>query len=342
MNDCRIYVIIVICLLCGSCQLADTPHPPPHYAGTQDAINSVAEEWERTRPRVADDIVLSKQLAYNQHTLDDIYPYRDTTRSFQWEKIKELLAIVENINREEDVHWAIFRNYKNMNGEAALVKKFNRDAYKRVADTLGLSRYQSVPLYLLNDTVTPEIYGKDGEPVRFIKQVGSFAEVAPAYSGGVWYTPMRYIKLLPDSINYFSKVVMVDRKNQNIATLQQLAPGKWDIKSMNPATTGRFAPPYAQPTPIGMYLAQEKRAKMLFLKDGSAEIGGFAPYATRFTNGAYIHGVPSNVPQTGIIEYSSTLGTIPRSHMCVRNASSHAKFIYDWGPVNETIIFVLE
>ncbi|MEO3497874.1 L,D-transpeptidase, partial [Phocaeicola vulgatus] len=29
-------------------------------------------------------------------------------------------------------------------------------------------------------------------------------------------------------------------------------------------------------------------------------------------------------------------------HMCVRNATSHAKFIFEWAPVNETIIFVLE
>ena len=79
---------------------------------------------------------------------------------------------------------------------------------------------------------------------------------------------------------------------------------------------------------------------MIFLKDGSAATGGFAPYASRFNNGGYIHGVPTNAPATGIIEYSYTLGTIPRSHMCVRNATSHAKFIFEWAPVNETIIFV--
>ena len=67
-----------------------------------------------------------------------------------------------------------------------------------------------------------------------------------------------------------------------------------------------------------------------------------APYANRFTNGAYIHGVPVNAPRKSLIEYSPSLGTIPRSHMCVRNATSHAQFVYDWAPVNETIVFVLE
>ena len=111
---------------------------------------------------------------------------------------------------------------------------------------------------------------------------------------------------------------------------------------MNPATTGRHHPPYAQETPLGIFVLQEKKVKMIFLKDGSADTGGFAPYASRFHNGGYIHGVPTNAPATYLLEYSQTLGTIPRSHMCVRNATSHAKFIFDWAPVNETIIFVLE
>ena len=38
---------------------------------------------------------------------------------------------------------------------------------------------------------------------------------------------------------------------------------------------------------------------MIFLKDGSAATGGFAPYASRFNNGGYIHGVPTNAPATG-------------------------------------------
>lgn len=85
-----------------------------------------------------------------------------------------------------------------------------------------------------------------------------------------------------------------------------------------------------------------KKTRMIFLKDGSTATGGFAPYASRFSDGGYIHGVPVNEPRKALIEYSPSLGTTPRSHMCVRNATSHSKFIFDWAPVNETIIFVLE
>ena len=68
---------------------------------------------------------------------------------------------------------------------------------------------------------------------------------------------------------------------------------------MNLATTGQHRPPYAQETPLGMFFLQEKKTKMIFLKDGSAATGGFAPYASRFNNGGYIHGVPTKHRQQG-------------------------------------------
>ncbi len=111
---------------------------------------------------------------------------------------------------------------------------------------------------------------------------------------------------------------------------------------MNPSTTGRHLPPYAQETPLGMFVLQEKKAKMVFLKRRFERNGRLCSLCESFHGGAYIHGVPVNAPRKTQIEYSPSLGTTPRSHMCVRNATSHAKFIYDWAPVNETIIFVLE
>ncbi len=248
---------------------------------------------------------------------------------------------MESIQKEPS-QWAILQNYKNRNGEAPLVKVFKRDAYKRVSDTLGVERYQSVPLYLMTDTVTPEIYGRDGSLVR-IKAMGKdskFARIQTVYDGEEWYAPRKYIKQIGDTV-VFDKAIFVDRHNQNIATLEHVG-SKWLVRSMNPATTGQYHPPYAQETPLGMYVLQEKKSRMIYLVDGSKETGGFAPYANRFTNGAYIHGVPVNAPRKSLIEYSPSLGTIPRSHMCVRNATSHARFVYDWAPVNETIVFVLE
>lgn len=47
---------------------------------------------------------------------------------------------------KKPAQWCILQNYKNRNGEAPLVKSFKRDAYKRIADTLGVERYQGIPL----------------------------------------------------------------------------------------------------------------------------------------------------------------------------------------------------
>lgn len=309
---------------------------------SEDTIQTMAEKKPAPPPELtADDIVISKELLYNKYTLDDVYPYKDTTRSFKWEAIKEQLAFIENIQRDTNIRWVVMQNYKNRNREAPLVHKYRRNAYKRIADTLGVERYQSVPLYLPSDTLIPERYGPDGTLARIEKEVGSFVMISPATIEGKWLVPPRYIKQLPDS-TVFHHAIFVDRGDQNITTLERISEGKWIVRSMNPATTGRHRPPYAQETPLGLFLLQEKKQRMVFLKDGSKETGGFAPYASRFTNGAYIHGVPVNVPQKALIEYSYSLGTTPRSHMCVRNATSHSEFIYKWAPTQQTVIIVIE
>ena len=279
----------------------------------------------------------------DQYTLKDEYKYGKTERSFQWDKIKERLTLLESY--QQDRHrWAVLRNYKNRNGQAPLVKGYRRNEYGRTADSLGVERYQGIPFYTPDDTLKPVIYGRDGNLVRILAECdsSSFLQVQTVYPEmKEWLVPARYVKELADTAQ-FVKAVFVDRHNQNIATLEQAEGGKWLIRSMHPATTGRFRPPYAQPTPLGLYLLQEKKYKMIYLKDGSPDTGGFAPYANRFTCGAYIHGVPVPHPGKNMIEYSYSLGTTPRSHMCVRNVTSHSKFIYNWGLINKTVVFVLE
>lgn len=287
-----------------------------------------------------EDILIRQELLYDKYTLDSVYPYKDTTRVFQMEKIKTGLAVIETALLKKS-SWGILQNRKNMNGEAVNARNFKRNKYKLITDSLGIERYQGIPLYLLSDTVTPERYAMDGSLVKISDDTTKFVKASTVFFEGDWYISRKYIKPIEIDTLYFKKVIFVDRSNQNIMTLEKVD-SEWLIRSMNPATTGVYRPPYAHPTPLGIFVVQEKKSKMIFLKDGSTETGGFAPYASRFCNGAYIHGVPSNVPRTTIIEYSQTLGTIPRSHMCVRNASSHAEFVYNWAPVYESLVFVIE
>lgn len=305
----------------------------------QDSLVTYKPKPKRIDP---DSIIIEKALVFEKYTMEDVYPYKDTTRVFQWDKIRKSLALIDSIQQEQN-SWGILQNYRNKNGEAVLVRNYKRNAYKRIADSLGVERYQSVPLFLPTDSLVAECYGRDGSLVKFLGNVSDtsrFLKVETVHSKGEWLVPKKYVKLIGDTI-LFKKVVFVDVTNQNIATLEK-DQGKWLVKSMNPATTGVHRPPHAQETPTGLFVVQEKKSKMFFVVDGTTDIAGFAPHASRFTNGAYVHGVPVNLPRTEPIEYSRTLGTTPRSHMCVRNASSHAKFVYDWASVNKSLVFVID
>lgn len=285
-------------------------------------------------------INIEKDLQYDQHTLADTFPYKDTVRFFQWDKIREQLRIVDSIQLQPTT-WGVLQNKSNVNGEAPLVKDWHRNEYKRVADRNGVERHQSIPLYSLDDSQTPDVYGRDGSPVRIINtDTTDRMTVEMINFEGRWSVPVKYVKNLSDSVS-FHRVAMVDRTMQTIMTLEKEG-DTWFVRSMNPATTGAHNPPYAHETPLGIYVVIQKKPKMFYTHDGSSELAGYAPWASRFTQGGYIHGVPVNDPNGKPIEYGWSLGTTPRSHMCVRNATSHAKFVYDWAKLYNSLVVVIE
>ncbi len=332
-----IFTLILIGVLSCKNDVSDTNNTSLAH----DSLKKPEKEIKIEKKLItAADIVLKKELGYDKYTLEDQYPYKDTTRVFQWEKIKDKLAFIENFQSEK-ITYAILQNYKNQNREAPTVKKFVRNEYTRVTDTLGVERYQSAPLYVVGETDAPTIYGRDGSLVKLISSdTLDMVRVEGISFSGTWDVPKRYIKTLGDSLQ-FKHIAFVDVTNQNIAFIEKVDK-EWIIRSMNPATSGVHKPPYAMETPVGMFIIQEKKAKMLFYKDGTTELGGFAPWASRFTNGGYIHGVPTNDPNGSIIEHSASLGTTPRSHMCVRNASSHAKYIYDNAKTLQSLVIVID
>src|SRR5699024_12104586 len=158
-----------------------------------------AEEYEKNRPREAKDIKIEKDLSYDQYTLEDEYDYEDTTRQFQWDKIKEKLAYIENFQKSNKFY-VVLQNYRNMNQEAPLVKNFHRNEYKLVSDSLGVERYQSVPLYEPGDDSAPILYGRDGSLVE-LKSSDTIAMVKLEGISfeGEWEIPKRYVKKIGES-----------------------------------------------------------------------------------------------------------------------------------------------
>ncbi len=281
---------------------------------------------------------IEKALQYNQHTLKDHYKYKKTVRQIQWNKISQKLdslLILEEIATE----FGALNNYKNKNGLAPLVNSFKHNAYKHVVDKNGTKRDQGIPFYRTDNLSAPECYGKDGALVWILRDSADYLVIVPAEFDGVWLVPSKYVDRLP--VRRFTKTIFVDRTNQNIVTLEQTDTA-WLVRSMNPATTGVRRPPYRQETPTGIFVVRSKTTSMMFTKDGNSELAGYAPWASRFSGGGYIHGVPVNYPNKKVSEFSWSLGTVPRSHMCVRSATSHSKFIYDWASTDRALIIIYD
>lgn len=283
---------------------------------------------------------IERALEYDKYTLADTFKYGKTVRHIQWEKVRDAIGRVEKMQAGAP-KWGVLQNKNNSNGESPLVKEWHRDEYKRVADDNNLERYQSAPLYGLDDSKTPVLYGRDGSPVKIIAEdsMGRLTVETVNFEGR-WSVPAKYVKVL-DEETKFGHVIVVDRTMQAVITLEHDG-DRWLVRSINPATTGAHNPPYQQPTPLGIHVVQEKKPKMFYTGDGNSTIVGFAPWASRFSSGGYVHGVPVNNPHGQPIEFGATLGTIPRSHMCVRNATSHAKFVYDWAPTLKSLVVVIE
>ena len=97
-------------------------------------------------------------------------------------------------------------------------------------------------------------------------------------------------------------------------------------------------------------MTQGKSTRFYYYQDGTTNIDGYAPWALRFSGGGYLHGVPrrihmdanGNWNDPGPAESLSTLGTTPQSHMCVRNFTSFAKFMYDRFVPNGSAVIVFE
>lgn len=137
----RAVLFSIFCLVALSHCTTKTDRPA---SGEMPEADSILVEKAVETDTVPKEIVIEKDLLYDQHTLADSYPYKDTTRSFQWDKIRERLTWLESIQKESAT-WAILQNYRNKNGEAPLVRNYHRDFYRRIADSLGVERFQGVP-----------------------------------------------------------------------------------------------------------------------------------------------------------------------------------------------------
>lgn len=230
-------------------------------------------------------------------------------------------------------------NYKDNNGSPPLLNGKGIDSY-------GMQAYQSAPAYSSLDNLNEFRYLPDGMLVFILGEVKGYFKVKCIDYEGEYWIPKKYISF-DNNLDRFNKSIIVDTANQNQGVFEKRG-SKWTLVSYTLATTGVKGKRKYE-TPIGCFKVLDKKERFYYISDNSNEIIGYAPYGVRFTQGAYIHGVPVEYTfkdeekiDPGIKEYLFTIGTIPRSHKCVRNFTSHAKFLYDWADPNDTAVIVIK
>lgn len=258
-------------------------------------------------------------------------------RSFQFVEMEEAINLLKN--EVENNTTGFISNYKNRNG---LPPAYGGKNY----DKLGNLRQQSAPAYISREDEEEFVYLADGTIVSILDENDKFYRITTSSFEGEYWVPKKYVSFR-NSLEELTKVVVVDRSNQNQGAFEYMD-GQWHLVSYTLATTGANEQ-YKFETPLGYYMAIETKPQFLYLDDITGEIAGYAPFATRFTGGAYIHGIPVDFKMEngkridpGHKEYLFTLGTVPRSHKCVRNYTSHAEFIYNWIEIGKSAVVVIE
>lgn len=258
-------------------------------------------------------------------------------RHFQFDKMdKSIDQLQQSLDFGLLAH---ISNYKNANGVPPKIRGKTFDSY-------GHRRSQSAAGYEEPDKSSEFRYIPDGMLLHVLEEQEGFTKVKVVGFEGEYWVLNKYINREKVLTN-LNKVVIVDRKYQNQGVFE-LEDGRWNLISYGFSTTGKTGK-YSLETPLGFYTFIEKRDRFYYFEDGTTKIAGYAPYAARFSGGGYIHGVPVNYKMEGdkIIdpgkqEYLHSIGTIPKSHMCIRNYTSHAKFLHSWIDIGETAIVIIE
>lgn len=285
-------------------------------------------------------------------------------RSYDFDK-----AYAKILDMDEMVHGENIAHINNLRSHKGYAP-FYKGKYKE--DDRQVLRYQSAPGYFEASTDADFRYLQDGRLLRIDGYDDDFYHVTTFDTKEKYYVPKKYVSFDRQLVN-LTQIIVVDLTNQNEIVFEK-NDDQWSVISYAYATSGTLTE-HKEPTDPGVYKAILKKDQFLYLDDETKEIAGYAPYAIRFNGGAFIHGFPVNFrlikeevvlqeeildeegnviqekvttekiidrEDPGMIEYSSTLGTVPLSHKCIRNTTSHAKFLYDWVRIGEAVVIIEE
>ena len=320
-------------------EIREGPNPANPLIGQVENLSKVSLLQRVEGEEVAGSNIWYRVAAEDGEEINEGYLHSTAgkPRSFRFERMKEVINVLREEVAAGDLHF--ISNYKNQNGTPPQ----EGDA---AVDEHDYRVYHSAPAYEEPSTEANYRYAPDGKLVRILNETDDFYHVNIPTFGDNFYIPKQYID--PDvRFNNLNHVLVVDNDQQNQAAFEVVEDGL-NLVSYTLSTTG-MAGEFSFRTSPGLYKAQEKRDRFQYLKKGEDEIAGYAPYALRFSGGAYVHGIPVSYEEEngeridpGLTEYIHTIGTFPRSSMCVRNFTSHAEFIYNWMDNQSGAVLVID
>ncbi|ABR49101.1 hypothetical protein Amet_2951 [Alkaliphilus metalliredigens QYMF] len=322
----------------GGAEILENPVPDATVVARVENLDKVSL-LQRLEGEVFEDSTIWYRVAFeNGNEIKEGYLHstEGTPRNFRFDRMQDAINELREQVAQGALHF--ISNYKYENG----VPPQEGDA---AVDEYGYRVYHSAPAYEQADTDSEFRYIPDGILVRILDETDELYHVNVPTFNGDFYVPKQYID--PEvTLSQLNHVIVVDRDQQNQASFE-LNENELNLVSYTLATTG-IAGDFSFVTTLGSYKSIQKRERFEYLESGTQDIAGYAPFAIRFTGGAYIHGVPVAYEEQdgeqvdpGLIESLHTIGTFPRSNMCVRNFTSHAEFLYNWmDSVNGAVIVI--
>jgi lipoprotein-anchoring transpeptidase ErfK/SrfK len=274
-------------------------------------------------------------------------------RQFLLDKAYEDTGMLQKKVDEENSFYVSINNRNNANGFAPETNL--TDEYGKIIDQYGVLHDQSAPAYIENSKSSEFRYICDGTLVEVINKTDNLVEIyVPQYDEN-FFTPRKYLKYKDSdpktSIEKLTESIVIDRTNQNIMYFEvNKETDEWELLTMSYVSTGTESV-YADPTPIGFFMVQKVRIQFEYPSDENEGIeAGYAPYVIRFSGGAYNHGVPlnytkdklGNIVKPNTRESHPSLGVKAESHMCVRNYTSHAEFLFKRVEAGKAVVIVIE
>ena len=264
-------------------------------------------------------------------------------RGFYWNEISNRINMINSFIEESN------KNNRDLYVILAYVPLSKN--YFSPVDKFGNRSTQSIKAYTNKNLEGEYINIPDQSLFRKLSETSEYVELETPFYGGPYYIKNNnkfYKKVtLNDKIN---KYIAVDTSSQSeVAVERNIESNKYEVITYSFVTTGKDNGYSSYDTPHGVFMVAHTRTYMMFTRNlKSTEniktipkrllagqdqvVAGEAPYAIRFSGGAYLHGVPGPIGASSASKWytASRIGTYKESHKCVRHYDDQIKFLFEW------------